>query len=288
MSFASIVVVVAQLALVSSGSSAADASARIVSSPPYVVGSPFEIELSLAESSAGAVFPKAPLDLGAFVIVAETTPDPARRRYAVIPALSGDLEFPALPVSRGTSSEAISSSPIPVRVESRMPPGPPRLVDGLELERPSRSSAWPTAILVVVSLVIVAILWRRRSARGEAPARGVGREPRALASLDALASRLDASDDAAATNALIEAAAIVRATIEARTGFPAPRRTTEETAAALLDASAMRSSGVTRLLVAADGAKYGGFRVAASEVRELVAVVRESLASAAASAGVAP
>lgn len=259
-------------------SGAVEVVARVVSPPPYSVGSPIEIEVFAVEPAAGLLFPKAPLDLGAFVIVAESAPRDAARRYAVVPALSGDLEFPPLPVSGATGGELARSAAIPLRVESRRPPGAPRLVDDLEPVRPPRGADWRLPLGIAVAAVLVFLLARRhRESRRGGPVATVNPVLDPSRALAALAARLREGGEAVATEVVIEASDLSRGAIEARIGYPAPRRTSEETAAALEAALPRAGAAFAAMLLAADDVKYGGARRSAEEAGRLLAAVSESL-----------
>lgn len=263
-------------------------SARVVSAPPFAVGTPFRLSVSLEPVPGATVsFPSVPLDLGAFVVVAERAPTPWSREYAIVPAISGSLEFPPLDVLVSVNAaepNAVRSPIVPMLVETRAPPGPPRLIDDLQPIGPP--AAFPTVALLLGALAIAVLAWfvRRAFSRRAASSRitrppaeeGVVDPEHALARLE---SRLQKEGAAAADAVVIETAALLRLSIARRLGFPAPRRTSDETIAAVALSPLVLTArtDVATVLVRADDAKYGGTGFDVEGAHSVVRAARQAL-----------
>lgn len=262
--------------------------ARVVSAPPFVVGTPFQLSISLDPVPGATVsFPSAPFDLGAFVVVAERAPTTWSREYAIVPAISGSVEFPPLSVLMSVNAaepNVLRSATVPLLVESRAPPGPSRLVDDLQPIGPP--AAFPLASLLLGALAIAVVAWfvRRAHARRAASSRvsrGTTAAPlvdpeQALARLE---SRLRDEGAAAAEEVVLETATLLRLSIARRLGYPAPRRTSEETIAAVAHVPVVASArtDVATVLVRADDAKYGGSGFDLEGARTVLKAAREAL-----------
>ncbi len=169
----------------------------------------------------------------------------------------------------------IQSPPLVVVVYDRVPPEansmkPRPIAPPVPLPPPAQSSLWKWwAAVAVLAAAAAAVAFRRRSA---APPRAMPAGPRpqppaagtALAELARL-RRIVAHEEGRLSDVPKELAAVLRTYVEQRLGWPAPRRTTEETVAALPSATA--GAGLAtgplalhaeRVLVLCDRVKFAG------------------------------
>jgi hypothetical protein len=270
------------------------------------------IQLTLAVRAPEAMairFPEPGDRIGPFAVVSTTVAEPEsdgadrlwRRDYLLEPEQLGPLTVPALEIAiepgGGAPAIAALTEPIELTVEAITPDDvdltkPRDIAPPVELRRRGLpASVWLAgAVAALLAAGAAWWWWRRRRPRLQPPTPPIPAHVAALAALAALRVA-DGGDPAAIEAFHIRLAEILRRYLDARFGWRAPLRTTEELLAIVATAGGAPAAGdgtIADLLRRCDLVKFARHRPGAAEMRDALARLRGFIERTAADAAPGP